>query len=511
MGRCSSHCWENPYDSGIPRAERRSGDYRTYTPTALAGMNLAISPRVDAEVAAAERAVRSLNRGVHGELGLVSRFLLRSEAIASSYIEGIAPSPRSIALAELALDEDVRGLTETAQQVARNMTIVRDASDALSAEGALTIDDLETLQSSLINSPSDLQGVRTTQNWIGGSRYHPLDAAHVPPPPEEVRGLLEDLVLYMAGATHSPIVQAALVHAQFETIHPFPDGNGRVGRALIHTVLTRRGLAPEAILPVSPVLATLHEEYLDGLGALRIEGGSGSPQVFTAYENWIHTFADAVRIAAEQAADLERRLAALREERSRTISDARHREGRVRANRRDSALSTILDALCGTPVLTTSTVTRMHGVTATAAQNALARLSEYGILDPISIGRAQRAYVPLDVLDLITRSERAMASRGLGAGATGTGPAAAVTTVRSTAPTLTRRGPRAARARRGRRSRAPRPRRAASAGRCGRAHRCRAAHGGSGGSPWRRARRRGPRDRRRGSRRPPRGGREHPR
>ena len=411
MGHYSSHYWENPYDSGIPRADRRSGDYRTYTPTALAGMHLAISPQVDAEVAAAERAVRSLNRGVHGDLGLVSRFLLRSEAIASSYIEGIAPSPRSIAMAELALDEDVRGLTETAQQVARNMTIVRDASDALSAKDALTIDDLETLQSSLINSPSDLQGVRTTQNWIGGSRYHPLDAAHVPPPPEEVRGLLGDLVLYMAGAAHSPIVQAALVHAQFETIHPFPDGNGRVGRALIHTVLTRRGLTSEAILPVSLVLATLHEEYVAGLGAFRVEGEPGSPQVFTAYEGWIRTFADAVRIAAEQAADLERRLAALREEWSRIISDARHREGRVRATRRDSALSTILDSLPGTPVLTTSTVTRMHGVTATAAQNALARLSEYGILDPISIGRAQRAYVSLDVLDLITRSERTMASR----------------------------------------------------------------------------------------------------
>lgn len=411
MGHYSSHYWENPYDSGIPRSDRRSGGYRAYTPTALAGMRLAVSPAVDAEVAAAERAVRSLNRGSHGDLGLVSRFLLRSEAIASSYIEGITPSPRSVALAELALDEDVRGLTETAQQVARNMTIVRAASDALSTKDALTIGDLETLQSSLITYPSDLQGVRTTQNWIGGSHYHPLEAAHVPPPPEEVRSLLEDLVLYMAGAAHSPIVQAALVHAQFETIHPFPDGNGRVGRALIHTVLTRRGLTSEAILPVSLVLATLHEEYIAGLGAFRVEGGPGSPDVFAAYEVWISTFAHAVHIAAEQAADLERRLAELREEWARIITEARHREGRVRATRRDSALSTILDALPGTPVLTTSTVTRMHGVTTTAAQNALARLAEYGILDPISIGRAQRAYVSLDVLDLITHSERAMASR----------------------------------------------------------------------------------------------------
>jgi Fic family protein len=411
MGHYSEHYWENPYDSGVPRTDRRSGEFRAYSPTALAGMRLAISPEVDAQVAGAERAVRSLNRSAHGDLGLVSRFLLRSEAIASSYIEGIAPSPRNIALAELALDEDVRGLSEAAQQVARNMTIVRDASDALSEKDALTVGDLEALQASLIPAPPEMQGVRSTQNWIGGSRFHPLDAAHVPPPPEEVPGLLEDLVLYMAGAVHSPIVQAALVHAQFETIHPFPDGNGRVGRALIHTVLTRRGLTSEAILPVSLVLATLQDEYIAGLEAFRVEGEPEAPHVFAAYESWISTFARAVRIAAVQAADLERRLGELREDWSQIIAEARHREGRVRATRRDSALSTILDALPGTPVLTTSTVTRMHGVTATAAQHALAQLSDYGILESISIGRAQRAYVSLDVLALITLSERAMASR----------------------------------------------------------------------------------------------------
>lgn len=411
MGHFATQYWENPYDSGVPRSDRRSGEFRTYTPSSLTGMRLAIGPEVDAQVAAAERAVRALNRGAHQDLGLVSRFLLRSEAIASSYIEGIAPNPRNVALAELALDEDVRGLSDTAQQVARNMTIVRDASDALSEKDVITVADLDALQASLITAPVELQGIRTTQNWIGGSLYHPLEAAHVPPPPEEVPALLEDLIQYMAGATHSPIIQAALAHAQFETIHPFPDGNGRVGRALIHTVLTRRGLTTEAILPVSLVLATLHKEYIDGLEAFRAEGAPESPQVFAAIEAWVSTFANAVRIAAEQAADLEQRLSSLRTDWSRIISEARQREGKIRATRRNSALSAILDSLPGTPVLTTTTVTRVHGVTMTAAQNALTQLTEYGILETISIGRAQRAYVSLDVLDLLTRSERAMASR----------------------------------------------------------------------------------------------------
>src|SRR5699024_6392035 len=297
MGHFTARHWENPHTSGIPRADRRSGEYRTYTPSALTGMRLTIGAEVDAEVAAAERAVRALNRGTHRDLGLVSRFLLRSEAIASSYIEGIAPSPRDVALAELALDEDVRGLSpapryvalpelaldedvrglsETAQQVARNMTIVRDASDAMAENDTVAVDDLVALQAPLIPDTPELRGVRTTQNWIGGSRFHPLDAAHVPPPPEEVPDLLQDLVQYMSGAIHSPIIQAALAHAQFETTHPFPDGNGRVGRALIHTVLTRRGLTSEAILPVSLVLATLNREYIDGLDSFRVEGAGDS-------------------------------------------------------------------------------------------------------------------------------------------------------------------------------------------------------------------------------------------
>ena len=410
MGHYTEQFWENPYSSGIPRADRRSGGYRTYAPSPLRDLRVSISPELDAKIAAAERAVRALNRGVHRDLGLVSRFLLRSEAIASSYIEGIAPTPRNVAIAELALEEDISGLSRTAQDVARNMTIVRDASEALAAKDAVTVQDIEALQKSLIGDSEDLVGVRTTQNWIGGSRYHPLEAAHVPPPPEDVPELLDDLVQHMAGAAHSPIIQAALVHAQFETIHPFPDGNGRVGRALIHTVLTRRGLTEDAILPVSLVLATLQQDYVEGLSAFRFDGAPDSPDAEAAVARWLETFTHAVLIASEQASALEAQLTELREEWTNFVAAARQRDGRVRATRRDSALSAILDSLPGTPVLTTATATRVHGITSTAAQNALGQLEGYGILEKISIGRGRHAFVSLDVLDLITRTERTMAS-----------------------------------------------------------------------------------------------------
>ncbi|MFC0673690.1 Fic family protein [Brachybacterium hainanense] len=369
-----------------------------------------MSPETDATVASAERAVLALNRSAHKDLGLVARFLLRSEAIASSYIEGIAPSPRNVALAELGQDEEVRGLSEAAQEVARNMTIVREASDSMAGEEIVSVADVERLQRTLVAVP-DLQGIRGMQNWIGGSAYHPLEAAHVPPAPEDVPELLDDLVRYMNGAAHSPIIQAALVHAQFETIHPFPDGNGRVGRALIHTVLTRRGLTADAILPVSLVLATLHERYIEGLTAFRWDGTANVPEAQVGLDAWIRVFAEAVTIAAQQAAKLEQRLGELRSDWEATVTTGRQRDGKVRATRRDSALSMILDALPGTPVLTTATVTRMHGVNTTAAQNALQQLTDYGLLETLSIGRNRRAYVSLDVLDLITMGERAMASK----------------------------------------------------------------------------------------------------
>lgn len=411
MGVYTTHYWENQHVSGLPRGDRRSGEFRTYTPSPLADIRLAISTQTDRALAEAERAVRELNRSTHKDLGLVARFLLRSEAIASSYIEGIAPSPRNVALAELGQYEDVRGLSDAAQDVARNMTIVREAADALAEQEWSEVADLTSLQTSLLPHETELQGVRTTQNWIGGSRYHPLDAAHVPPPPDEVPGLLEDLVGYMNGASHSAIIQAALVHAQFETIHPFPDGNGRVGRALIHTVLTRRGLTEDAILPVSLVLATRQDEYIHGLQAFRFEGDAHSGAALAAIDAWVATFGRAVQIAAQQAMLIEQRIADLRAQWEQDVAEARRREGRVRAARRDSALSAILDGLPGTPVLTVATVTRIHQVTTTAAQAALSALTEYEILETVSIGRGRRAFFSRDVLELLARSERAMASR----------------------------------------------------------------------------------------------------
>ncbi len=112
---------------------------------------------------------------------------------------------------------------------------------------------------------------------------------------------MTDLVDYLNGSLHGPLIQAGSVHAQFETIHPFTDGNARVGRALIHTVLARRGLAPEAVLPISLVLSTLSARYVDGLSAYRYVGSPVDPGALAGVNDWLSTFIEAAVVASEHA------------------------------------------------------------------------------------------------------------------------------------------------------------------------------------------------------------------
>lgn len=115
---------------------------------------------------------------------------------------------------------------------------------------------------------------------------------------------MADLVAYINGAAHAPLIQAAVMHAQFETIHPFIDGNGRVGRALIHMMLARRGLTEHAVLPISLVLATLRDQYVEGLSAYRHDAPTASAEARTSINAWLTTFVEASGIAAEQAETL---------------------------------------------------------------------------------------------------------------------------------------------------------------------------------------------------------------
>lgn len=409
MGSWDDTTWVNDLASGAPRRDRRSGPYRSFVPDLLSGSPFALDPATDALVARAERQARTLD-GSSKDLAGISRFLLRSEAIASSRIEGIAPSARQVALAELGQTEEVKGIGEQAQLVANNMTIVRDATTRLVTIDEVRVDNIVDLHASLLPHEASHHGLRAVQNWIGGSDWHPLEAAFVPPRPERLPELMDDLVTYMAGGLHSPIVQAALVHAQFETIHPFTDGNGRVGRALIHTVLARRGVVSDATLPISLVLSTLRDRYIDGLTRYRHEHPPTSAEEMAAKAAWIATFAEVTVVACGQAARIAAELTEVRQDWDARLAASRRERGSTRALRSTSATAQVLEDLPATPVLTAHTVQRIHDVSHVAAGRALEDLRAAGILTTKSVGPGRRAYLATDVLDLITWAERRLAS-----------------------------------------------------------------------------------------------------
>lgn len=410
MGIFTEAKWEA--DPTLPgRANRRGGSYWYYLPDRLTTLQVSISPQLSEEIAAVERRVLGLAQadGIT-ELKDLSRFLLRSEAIASSQIEGIAPAAKQVALAEIGEAEDIRGISDAAKLVARNMTVVREASDRLARSQSVTVTDLEQLQKALLGTDHPAVGIRTVQNWVGTSNYHPIGAEYVPPAPGLVPDLLEDLLSYLNGATHGPLVQAALVHAQFESIHPFVDGNGRVGRALIHTVLTRRGLTSSRLLPVSLVLASFREQYVAALNNLRFEGSPEAPENARRIAEWIRIFSRAVDEAVTQAEDLRAELLLLAEQWRERLEAFRAANNYTRALRSDSGVARILRRLAGTPVLTVKTASQIYGLSVQNASEALTQLADAGIFSTRSIARGTTAFIANEVLDLVTLSERQLAS-----------------------------------------------------------------------------------------------------
>ena len=273
-----------------------------------------------------------------------------------------------------------------------------------STNDAITLDDLLRIHRILMErSATPVIGgvVRTMQNWIGGSSYNPCSAAFVPPPPDTLDELLEDLIEYVNGDGHPALVQAAIAHAQFETIHPFADGNGRTGRALIHVILRRRGLAPRFVPPISLVLATWASDYIAGLTAYRHVGASDSPERSTGAGTWLRTFATAAHRSCADAESYAGKIEAL---------DARWREqlGRVRAK---SAVELLLDLLPGVPVITVDSAARLIGRSEMRTGEAINRLENVGVLRQRNVARQRyRVFEAADVVDLFTGLERALAS-----------------------------------------------------------------------------------------------------
>lgn len=397
--------WE-PRFQGLTRRDRQGCSYDAYLPDHLAGWNLTLPGDVAADIADAETAIRDLNQAgtTHVSLEGLARFLLRAESVASSKIEGLDAGARRLIEAEALLAEGGEAADRVAVEVLGNIASMESAVGLADEARAITFADLLGIHQILMDRSRtpELGGViRKEQNWIGGSSYNPCSASFVPPPAEYVREFLEDLTAYINGDEHPVLVQAAIAHAQFETIHPFADGNGRTGRALIHIILRRRGLAPAFVPPISLVLATWVDDYISGLTTFRHLHPAASPDRSTACHGWLRTFAGATLRACNDAQAYASRIDDL-------VGRWRSALGAIR---KGSAVDLLLDVLPGVPLLTVDSAARLIDRSDVAAGSAVNRLAEARILIQRNIGRQRyRLFEAPEVLELFTSLERALAS-----------------------------------------------------------------------------------------------------
>ena len=397
--------WTSSFQ-GMSRRDRQGCDYDAYLPDPLAGWELVLPADLVADLGDAETAIRRLNATgtSHVSLEGLARFLLRAESVASSKIEGLEAGPRRLLDAEIVLAQGGDAADRVAVEVLANVAAMEAAVELGSSADTITLDDLLGIHRILTErsaTPGIGGVVRTMQNWIGGSSYNPCSAAFVPPPPDTLEALLDDLLAYVNGDDHPVLVQAAIAHAQFETIHPFADGNGRTGRALIHVILRRRGLAPRFVPPISLVLATWASDYIAALTAYRHVGTPDSLDRSRGAGSWLRTFATAAHRSCADAESYARKIEAL---------DARWREqlGRVRAN---SAVELLLDLLPGVPVITVDSAARLIGRSEMRTGEAINRLEAAAVLRQRNVGRQRyRVFEAADVVDLFTDLERALAS-----------------------------------------------------------------------------------------------------
>lgn len=405
MARVLRQRWRAEMGGGLARRDRRGCEYEAYLPDLLRDRAFRLDGEVAADVAEAEAAVARFNSEALWLLNweAMARLLLRAESVASSRIEGLEVGGRRLLRAELAraLGEEAEDVT--AGEVLNNIGAMSFAIEALERGQAIRVEDLLEVHRRLFAGTRlehQAGRLRREQNWIGGSGFNPCSAEFVPPPPERVAELLEDLCAFCNDASLPAVAQAAIAHAQFETIHPFVDGNGRTGRALIHVLLRRRGLAPRMVPPVSLVLATWANDYVAGLTATRYRGPAGSSAAHEGINRWIGLFAAACRRAVGDAESYEERVRGLQ-------AEWYGRLGRVRSG---SAAELLVNALPGAPIMTVASAAEMIRRSGQAVNEAIGRLTEAGILRQVTVGRRNRAFEAADLIEAFTELERRLGS-----------------------------------------------------------------------------------------------------
>jgi Fic family protein len=367
-------------------AREASGPYRAALVPAIATSPAApVSADALALATEASAEIARFDGEVGADIAPFAAILLRSESAASSQIENLTASAKAIALAEFGDDD-----RQNARVIVANTEAMHAA---IALAHSLDADAILAMHAALL-SPTEPEMAgkwREEQVWIGGGGFSPHGASFVPPQHQHVRPAIDDLVQYMAREDVPTLVQAAIAHAQFETIHPFPDGNGRTGRALVHSLLRGKGLTRRVTVPVSAGLLTDTSGYFDALGAYR----QGDPEPIVTM----------MSTASFNAINNGRQLVD-------ELHSVQRSWGERITARRDSAARRVAARLLAQPVVDSPSIQRDLGVSAPAALTAIEHLVTVGILTKVGPNRRGRRYVATDVLRALDQFAARAGRRG---------------------------------------------------------------------------------------------------
>lgn len=369
------------------QVRRQTGDYDSAVPATIVSWRPTLSGELAADLADAEATIRRFD--AHGiavlgaaaaELGPMSAILLRTESASSSQIERLTASARAIAAAEIGM-----GDRRNATTIVGNVRAMETALAVGDAAGEITVPAILAMHARLLEHDDEAAAyagvLRSEPVWVGGDDGGPRGADYVAPRHDRVPGALVDLVRFADRRDLPPLLQIAVAHAQFETIHPFVDGNGRTGRALAHAMLRSTGLSVSATLPLSAGFLRDTARYFAALTAFR----AGDADAI------VRVFADAARYAAATGMDLVDQLHA------RIVTD----RGALVGVRSDAAAHALLPRLIGQPVINAEYVVRELGISLPGALRALELLVARGVVHETTGWKRNRVWVHRGVLEIL--------------------------------------------------------------------------------------------------------------
>lgn len=367
----------------IPKSRRRKilSTYEATLPASISCQPVSLAPELERRLSEIEVSMARFDAAQAARGYSLPALILRSESASSSQIERLTSSVCNVALAELS-DK----APSNARLIAGNVAAMRTV---LAQSGPLSVDSICAVHDVLMSGTGEAQGLRSEQVWIGGTPYSPHGASFVPPHPALVVSCMDDLVQFAHRDDMSAVAKAALFHAQFETIHPFTDGNGRTGRALLHRMLANDEALLHTTLPISAGFLHDVDAYMHALDAYHL--GEVDPI--------IERLADAIELAivvgTRIALDVDEVIGSWHE----LITD-----------RVDSASHKLPALLVEQPVVDTGFVARELGVSDRTARTLVDVARERGILS--KIGNARRgAYY--QATDLIAVLEEASSIQGI--------------------------------------------------------------------------------------------------